>query len=87
VVPVQEVPVVARPTLAVLDPADPSVLVAVDVVIPDVVEVEVVMLAQAPAVAFAHLLLVLRGTVVQPPVHLLLMLLLRSATPRQAMPL
>jgi hypothetical protein len=38
-------------------------------------------------VAFAHLLLVLRGTVVQPPVHLLLMLLLRSATPRQAMPL
>lgn len=85
--------VVLGPGLAlpvVLDPAL-AVPVVVDVVIPAVVEVEEgeeEVLAQAPAMASADLLVVVRETLVQSLVHLLLVLLLsHSATPRQAMPL
>lgn len=104
--PPQEGPVAAQPTLAVQDPPDLgvldpglalpvvldpalAVLVVVDVVIPVVVEVvEEEALAQAPAVAFADLLVVVQENLVQSPEHLLVLLLfLRSATPRQAMPL
>ena len=91
-------PVVLDPGLVLPVVLDPALVVpvVVDVVIPAVVEVEVEVeeeeeeevLAQAPAVAFADLLVVVRETLVQSPVHLLVVLLfLRSATPRQAMPL
>ena len=90
-------PVVLNPGLVLPVVLDPALVVpvVVDVVIPAVVEVEVEeeeeeeeVLAQAPAVAFADLLVVVRETLVQSPVHLLVVLLfLRSATPRQAMPL
>jgi len=97
--------VVAQPTLAVQDPLDHPVVLDPGLVLPvvldpalvvvdvAVVEVEVVeeVLAQAPAVALADLLVVVRETdLVQSPVHLLLLVLLllflRSATPRQAVP-
>lgn len=86
-------PVVLDPGLVLPVVLDPALVVpvVVGVVIPAVVEVEVEeeeVLAQAPAVAFADLLVVVRETLVQSPVHLLVVLLfLRSATPRQAMPL
>lgn len=85
-------PVVLDPGLVLPVVLDPALVVpvVVGVVIPAVVEVEEEeeVLAQAPAVAFADLLVVVRETLVQSPVHLLVVLLfLRSATPRQAMPL